>query len=115
MDIILAQTPKGKKCGIYILKGKTKSNKTSYYIGMTTHFTKRFKQHLEKKVKSTRKYVEIKPIAFRPTKTVKEARQLEYYWKKTIRVPKKAKQILEKQLRDKEFVEDWITEKGWKK
>lgn len=112
---IYATPPSGRKCGVYMLKGTTKTNKVSYYIGMTTHFPNRFAQHLDKKVKSTRKYKKLVCIAFRPTKTVTEARKLEYYWKKTIRVPKSAKRQLENQLKSNEVVEDWISLQGWKK
>lgn len=114
MPLIYANPPEGRKVGVYILKGTTKKGKISYYIGMTKHLTKRLEQHRNKMVKSTRKYKHILCIAFRPTKTATEARKLEYYWKKTIQVPKKAKQMLEKQLQEQPTVEDWISNQGWK-
>lgn len=62
------------QCGVYILESLQDGK---YYIGCTTNINKRFQEHNQGKVRSTKNYLPWKLLVLLPCETEQEAHQNE--------------------------------------
>jgi putative endonuclease len=75
---------------VYILKCEFKGNRYNFYTGMTNSLIRRFLEHKDKKVKSTKRYKgNIKLVYYELANNFKEARNRELEIKKLSRKEKR--------------------------